>query len=123
LCGSKSLRTSNSMVTRYFCFCAWWNATDISVLLGCYWGIIRCLRVDVKYLGGIYVPLWTFVGDLWGFENPGCWLFAFLMLRSLRSQDSQGFKRSPHVYKVQRTITQVFYKVQREIMRYIITHY
>ena len=93
LCGSKSLRTSNSMVTRYFCFCAWWNATDISVLLECYGVIIRCLRVNVKHLGGIYVPLWTFVGDLWGFCDPVGWQIAFLSVCLLRSQGLRGFIR------------------------------
>ena len=37
----------------------------------CYGVIIRCLAVNVKDLGGIYVPLWIFVGDLGGFCDPG----------------------------------------------------
>ena len=41
------------------------------MLLECYGVIIICLRVNVKHLGGIYVPLWTFVRNLGGFENPG----------------------------------------------------
>ena len=27
--------------------------------------------MDVKHLGGIYVPLWTFVRNLGGFCDPG----------------------------------------------------
>ena len=41
------------------------------MLLECYGVIIRCLRVNVKHLGGIYVPLWTFVRNLGGFCDPG----------------------------------------------------
>jgi len=37
----------------------------------CYGVIIRCLAVNVKDLGGIYVPLWTFGGDLGDFVTLG----------------------------------------------------
>jgi hypothetical protein len=66
--------------------------------------------VNVKHLGGIYVPLWTFVGDLGGFcdagvdKNAKCWYIAGkdnkvqAHLIDHKYQSSQTLKR--HKYQV-----------------------
>ena len=46
--------------------------------------------MDVKHLGGIYVPLWTFVRNLGGFCDPGVDNLRSLVYACLDHKDLVG---------------------------------